>query len=535
MTARIKVLSADIASKIAAGEVVERPASVLKELLENSIDAGATQIEINILGGGIREITVQDNGHGIVSEDLALAVQQHATSKINSVQDLASINSLGFRGEALASINSVARLSLTSHTAQQQHAWRWFDQQLMPAAHPIGTTICVQDLFYNLPARRKFLRSERTEYLYLEEIFRRIALSALHVGFSFNNNGKIVKTLPSCVSSVADEGIINPSKSKRVATLCGKSALATAITIDGEQNGMRLWGWLGNPHTAAAHETHQYFFINGRIIKDRLINHAIREVYQNLYTIGFTPFYCLYLELDPVVLDVNVHPTKHEVRFREPRIIHAFLTETLTAALDAIPELQHKSTAQSNFLPKSLTVAQPSLTPTWQVLSIIGEYMIVVQHVDRLIIVHGYNLIRAQKLQELLQDCAPANLDKPLLLTTSKSIAANTTFLEWLSNFGFNIAAWGAMQLAVRAIPRCLLTTELNYITLLDTLYLAWERQTMSKECFMHIVEAIILTEPIQLSLANRLLAQTAWHANAGVWCEWTVSDLAKFFGSMAN
>lgn len=195
---RIKLLTADIASKIAAGEVVERPASVLKELMENSIDAEATQIDVCIERGGIQLIKVSDNGVGILQEDLVLALQQHATSKISSAHDLASIASLGFRGEALASIDSVARLSITSHTEQQQHACIISANKISAAAHPIGTTVQVCDLFYNIPARRKFLRSERTEYQYLEEVFRRIALSNFDVGFSLTNHGKLVKSLPPC-------------------------------------------------------------------------------------------------------------------------------------------------------------------------------------------------------------------------------------------------------------------------------------------------------------------------------------------------
>jgi DNA mismatch repair protein MutL len=324
--ARIKLLSTEIANQVAAGEVIERPASVLKELLENSIDAGATQIAINIQRGGIQLIQVRDNGSGIDKEDLLLALQQHATSKIRTATDLANISSLGFRGEALASIKSVSKLILQSHAANAEHAWSVQDETITPVAHPIGTTIIVRDLFYNLPARRKFLRSERTEFLHLEEVFRRIALSNFSVAFSFKHQDKLLKNLLVCQDSEA--------QTRRVINLCGHQVMQHALRIDVEQNGLRLWGWIGLPQAARSQEEHQYFFINNRVIRDRLINHALREVYNPLCAPGKMPFYCLYLELDPVALDVNVHPTKHEVRFRDARIVHEFITQALRSSLD---------------------------------------------------------------------------------------------------------------------------------------------------------------------------------------------------------
>lgn len=343
--ARIKLLDESLASQIAAGEVIERPASVLKELLENSIDAGAKQIDVAIQRGGIQMISVRDNGSGIEQADLGLALQQHATSKIHNIQDLANIASLGFRGEALASINSVAKLTITSRTNNSDAAWSIQGSEISPAAHPIGTTMLMRDLFYNVPARRKFLRSERTEYIYLEEVFRRIALSNFEVGFSLKNQDKLVKNLLPCKDLTA--------QTRRVEALCGQQVLQKALHIDIEQNGLRLYGWLGLPSAARSQENHQYFFINQRVIRDRLINHAIREVYSTLCLPGKMPFYCLYLELDPIALDVNVHPTKHEVRFRDARIIHEFLTQALRSSLQYeslatdIPEDNVKSDLQS--------------------------------------------------------------------------------------------------------------------------------------------------------------------------------------------
>jgi len=293
--------------------------------LENSIDAGSDSIQLDLMRGGINLIEINDNGHGIEKDDLRLALEQHATSKISTVTDLSKILSLGFRGEALASINSVSRMQITSQTESQEHAWSVDKDKLTPAARAQGTTVAVRDIFYNIPARRKFLRSERTEYQHIEECFRRIALSNFAVSFTLRNHGKAVKSLPACTTA--------SSKLERLFKLCGRRK--DLLEIDAEQNGITLKGWLGVPETARSQEPHQYFFINGRVIRDRLINHAIRQVYQPLLPEGKMAFYCLYLEIDPMTLDVNVHPTKHEVRFREPRIVHAFLSQTLSDALGA--------------------------------------------------------------------------------------------------------------------------------------------------------------------------------------------------------
>lgn len=333
---------------------MERPASVLKELLENSIDAGATRIEIHIAEGGIKEIAVRDNGRGIIKDDLLLSLQQHATSKISSVQDLMAISSLGFRGEALASIAAVAKVQISSQVAGDDHAWLLQAGKIVPAAHPQGTSLLVQDLFYNLPARKKFLRSPRTEYQYLEETFRRIALSRFDLAFTWYHNGKLCKSLPACIEP--------QDQLLRLYKLCGRRQ--DLLWIDAEQNGLRLHGWITHGENVRAQEIHQYFFINGRVIRDRLIAHALRQVYQDYCCDGGMPFYCLYLELDPVALDVNVHPTKHEVRFRDPRIIHAFIADTLRNALDikiSEPGVYVANNTIDTFTPKILATLQKRL------------------------------------------------------------------------------------------------------------------------------------------------------------------------------
>jgi DNA mismatch repair protein MutL len=320
----IRILPPILANQIAAGEVVERPASVIKELVENSLDAGASRIEIELEKGGCKLIRIRDNGSGIPQADLALALARHATSKVSTLDDLEAICSLGFRGEALASISSVSRLTLTSRTAEQTEAWqamaegRDMEVQVRPAAHPVGTTLDVSDLFFNTPARRKFLRSEKTEYAHIDELIRRLALSRFDVTFLLKHNGKLVRQYRSAVS---DE-----EQLRRVASACGTSFLSEAIRIRSDHLGLTLQGWLLPParHTDSTPEI-QYCYVNGRVMRDKLINHAIRQGYLEALGVECSPSFVLYLTLDPHQVDVNVHPAKHEVRFHESRLVHDFV------------------------------------------------------------------------------------------------------------------------------------------------------------------------------------------------------------------
>lgn len=331
---RIHKLSPQLANQIAAGEVIERPASVLKELLENSLDAGSTQIEINFEHGGLSLIRVQDNGCGICKEDLALALSQHATSKIHSLTDLESVTSLGFRGEALASISAVSRLSLTSWVPEQELGWtirtegREGNIVLQPAPRLSGTLIEIRDLFYNTPARRKFLRSEKTESIHFEEVFKSIALSQPKITFTLKQGDKLLKRLPACHNQTME--------SNRVGVLCGQHFIKNASSFEAESNGLKLWGWLGSPETFRAQSDLQYFYLNGRRVRDKLVNHAVRQAYQSLCPPGRYPAFLLFFTIDPENVDVNVHPTKHEVRFREARSVSAFLTYSIREGLTQI-------------------------------------------------------------------------------------------------------------------------------------------------------------------------------------------------------
>ncbi len=328
----IQVLPPQLANQIAAGEVVERPASVVKELVENSLDAGATRIDIDIERGGAKLIRIRDNGSGIKKDELALALARHATSKIASLDDLEAIISLGFRGEALASISSVARLTLTSRTAEQQEAWQAYaegrDQAVTvkPAAHPVGTTLEVLDLFYNTPARRKFMRTEKTEFGHIDEVVRRIALARFDVTINLSHNGKVMRQY----RAVAQDG----QRERRLGTICGAAFLEHALAIEWQHGDLTLRGWVADPlHTTPALAEIQYCYVNGRMMRDRLINHAIRQACEDKLGADQQPAFVLYLEIDPHQVDVNVHPAKHEVRFHQSRPVHDFIYQGVLSVL----------------------------------------------------------------------------------------------------------------------------------------------------------------------------------------------------------
>jgi DNA mismatch repair protein MutL len=343
---KIKLLSPRLANQIAAGEVVERPASVIKELVENSLDAGASRIDVDVEAGGVKLMRVRDNGGGIEQEDMPLALSRHATSKIYALEDLEAVASLGFRGEALASISSVSRLAILSNTREQGAGWkaqtegREMAVEVEPAPHPRGATVEVRDLFFNTPARRKFLRTEKTEFGHLEEVIKRQSLSRFDVGFHLRHNGKIIHSLKDCSSLL--------EKERRVASVCGPAFMENAVHIETEVSGLKLWGWVALPTFSRSQADLQHFFVNGRVIRDKLVTHAVRQAYRDVLFHGRHPAYVLYLDVDPATVDVNVHPTKHEVRFRDGRTVHDFLFRSLHRALaDVRPDDQLAPTVMS--------------------------------------------------------------------------------------------------------------------------------------------------------------------------------------------
>ncbi|KLN46978.1 DNA mismatch repair protein [Providencia rettgeri] len=363
----IHILSPQLANQIAAGEVVERPASVVKELVENSLDAGATRIDIDIERGGEKLIRIRDNGCGINKDELILALARHATSKIATLDDLEAIMSMGFRGEALASISSVSRLTLTSKPADQTEAWQSYaegrDMEVIvkPAAHPNGTTVEVLDLFYNTPARRKFMRTEKTEFGHIDEIVRRIALSRPDVAINLTNNGKLVKQYRAAHDEAQQE--------KRLGTICGTGFMQGALALSWEHSDLAIKGWVVSPSMTSGSET-QYCYVNGRMMRDRLINHAIRQAYEGHLEDNQQPAYVLYLTIDPKQVDVNVHPAKHEVRFHQARLVHDFIYQAVrtvlleAASINELPgiepvhaEFENRSSAGGNYF------SSPSVAP----------------------------------------------------------------------------------------------------------------------------------------------------------------------------
>jgi DNA mismatch repair protein MutL len=349
----IQQLNDQLISQIAAGEVVERPSAVVKELLENALDAGATQITVRLEEGGVKRIAISDNGRGIAPEQLPLALARHATSKIASLTDLENVGTLGFRGEALASIASVAAVAITSRTADAPHAWEIVGSHLgtvAPSSGPCGTTIDVQDLYFNTPARRKFLKSEQTEYGHCAEVVRRIALARPDVMFSLTHNGRTIDHWNTC------------EMARRSAQILGNEFAEARLAIDEAAGPLRLHGYAGLPTASKARADGQFFYVNGRYVRDKLLVHAVRAAYQDVLHGDRFPSYVLALDLDPALVDVNVHPSKIEVRFRDSRAVHQFVFHAVQRALAATSATAHGS------VPAPITAAEitPSSGSDWR-------------------------------------------------------------------------------------------------------------------------------------------------------------------------
>jgi DNA mismatch repair protein MutL len=485
----IKVLPELLVNQIAAGEVVDRPSSALKELLENSLDAGARSVSVQLEAGGMRAIKVGDDGCGIAREDLPLALARHATSKIGSLADLERVASFGFRGEALASIASVARLTLTSRRAGDRHAWSVSAEgPAVAAPEPAtlggGTTIEVRDLYFNTPARRKFLKSESTEYAHCDEAFRRIALSRPDCAFSLTHNAR------------ARWHLKPQSREERVAAVLGSDFRAAAIEVEESAGTIRLQGCVGSPEHAGTTREAQYVFVNGRCVRDRLLSHAIRQAYQDVLHHERHPAYVLSLELDPEGVDVNVHPTKIEVRFRDARAVHQFVFHAVSKALSrtaaaAVPagEREGAFATSDAFRPylrqdaMALGVAQgPAFyetlfgsrptpqgdapenvqgdsLPLGSALAQLSGVYVLAQNERGLVIVDmhaAHERIMYEKLKQALDEAAIPM--QPLLVPVVFSaealeIAAAEDERETLSTLGFDVAPASPTTLVVRGVP----------------------------------------------------------------------------------
>lgn len=471
MGIRIHQLPPAIANQIAAGEVIERPASVVKELLENSFDAGATIISIEIVYGGLNQIKISDNGVGIVADDLPLAIAAHATSKIRKLDDLYAIDSMGFRGEALASIASIAKLSLSSKPESQEHAMllkvAGAEAQITPCARLTGTTIEVNDIFFNAPVRKRFLKSEKLEFQAIETVVKRFALSAAHIALTLKHNGKLVLSLPAAINQ--------QQRLTRMSKIFGSTFSEDAVFLDVERGGMRLWGWVSGFKYQRSQNDRQWVYINQRMVKDKLINHAIKQSYDGILHPGRFPACLLYLTIDNAEVDVNVHPTKHEVRFQQSRLVHDFFTSQITAALATVATDNDTHIAST----KNQEVCEPypsfietvekasrgtQLTQVWEPVTEKESSWIVLNHAYTLVCLQQqYYLVDTIKLyqQWLLAQLKKSSFplaQRPLLVPVSftlpRDLSINFLTLQTtLAQLAVNVDLSATDTLLVKTVP----------------------------------------------------------------------------------
>ncbi len=556
--ARIQLLPAALISQIAAGEVIERPASVVKELIENSLDAGASQIEIDLQEGGVRLIRIKDDGCGIEPEDLRLALTPHATSKIWSLRDLEQVSTLGFRGEALASIGSISRLALASRVGGSETGWivrtegRREVSDPEPTPHPEGTTVEIRDLFFNTPARRKFLRSEQTESLQAQQVVRRMAFSRFDVGFRFIHNRRQVLNL----KASPDEA----GRLKRVRDLCGAAFLEKAVELDATAGTVQIWGWLGLPEIARAQTELQYLYVNGRMVRDKLVNHAIRMAYQDFVEAGKHPVFVLHLEINPTEVDVNVHPAKNEVRFRDSRMLHDFiysavhrvlarpvsLVSSLSMPLPAPPELREATEIYKMAPPTRKPVLEAAFFG--QPLGVLKHGYLLAENARGLVVVDvkaAMQQLVFEQLRSAWKEGALASL--PLLIPetlglSERQIAVLMDHCGLLVSLGIELQCAGPGMLLIRQIPALLRAADRSRLVreVLEVLS-TWEQGRSSEEQGEALLKVMASqasdwgTEGLETSSDNLngfLRDLERWVLNGepepGLWRQLTTGDLAR-------
>jgi DNA mismatch repair protein MutL len=542
---RIHALPLHLANQIAAGEVIERPASVVKELVENSLDAGADQIFIDIEGAGNKLIRVRDNGLGIHPEDLPLALSRHATSKLHSSEQLSHIASLGFRGEALPSISSVSRLTLISRQADSDCAWQLTGDQnnaISPAAHPQGTTLEIRDLFFNLPARRHFLRSNKTEQNHILTTLQRLALSQFTVGFQCQLSASSSLKLPAAITLAQQQ--------QRIAKICGKNFINNSLFIEQDYDDIKLEGWLGKADAHRPQTDVQYFFINGRVIRDRVITHAIRQAYSDKIPAGRQPAYVLYLTIPLDRVDINVHPTKHEVRFRDARLIHGLLTSALQQALthetaiEPMPEAlsdqvtqntraTYQTSEQSQIAEHSTDYQLPIVTKSQfkesitakfgQAMTLIEQRYVITKSSQNSFLIdlqQAEQQLRRQQLQNAIDTNTLST--RPILVPISLSVDNNLIALAsqyetLLESVGIRLQPQPS-ALLIRSIPSLLAQTDLK--VLVQSLLTALNNDQTDKESLSNILQQHLPVIAIsQLEQATQLLLQLNEFSIEAPWC----------------
>ncbi|EPE38002.1 DNA mismatch repair protein mutL [Candidatus Photodesmus katoptron] len=480
----IKILSKQLISQISAGEIVDRPASVVKELVENSLDSGATVIDIEIEKGGIQLIRIRDNGKGILKNELTLALSRHATSKIRTLDDLSLLSTLGFRGEALASISAVSRLILTSRPVIQDIAWSIYSEgmemKVQPVSHPLGTSVEVINLFFNMPARRRFLCTDRTEFIHIDELIKRIALSRFDIKFSLRHNNKIIRQYYPARNEL--------EIGKRIAAVCGNAFVCNMIKVELIHYDLKLYGWISSPNGSRKKGDLQYFYVNGRVVRDRFINHAIRKSYANFLKEEQFVAYVLFIEIHPNQIDVNVHPAKYEIHFYKARLVHDFIYRAINNALVkshdidipylSIDKHQSKEKNKNLIVDKSdgIIEKQLNINPTEKnkPIEFLGKAIAVIQ--NRYVVMdskQGVVLIslgRAEWLKIRAQFGIRESIlliSRPLLIPLlieliEELVSYVTDFSELLISFGLSFRVKNFSTLIVLGVPRILMNKNLS-------------------------------------------------------------------------